>query len=400
MRVEANQHPQTSPSRVEPELRDLEHAGTSATAPRANSGKPATQRVSLGYTLLTYIFRLLILGIGIAAITGTVLAILQPDKQANQLPKPGSEPATDSPSPTVEQTRLAASAVDLKLQPDQEMVTLEQQISALAAAESGLTPGMFFLNLDTGAYLDLSGNASFPAASTIKIPVLVAFFQDVDAGKIHLDEPLVMRPDLIASEAGVMQYQKPGTKFSALETVSNMITISDNTATNMLIDRLGGAALLNQRFKSWGLTNTAIHNPLPDLKGTNTVSPRDLATLMMLVSQGKLVTLRSRDRLLDIMRHSTINTLLPPGLGEGATIAHKTGDIGFVIGDAGLIDMPNGQRYVAAVMVKRPYNDLRARILIQQISRLTYQAFSQPLLKTSSEMPVSQASNPDDLASP
>ncbi|NJM77207.1 MAG: serine hydrolase, partial [Acaryochloridaceae cyanobacterium RU_4_10] len=77
------------------------------------------------------------------------------------------------------------------------------------------------------------------------------------------------------------------------------------------------------------------------------------------------------------------DTLLPQGLGKGATIAHKTGDIGSVVGDAGLIEIPNGQRYVATVMVKRPHNDPRAQELIRQISRVTYQALSQPIPKAS-----------------
>ncbi|HEY9844985.1 MAG TPA: serine hydrolase, partial [Candidatus Caenarcaniphilales bacterium] len=106
----------------------------------------------------------------------------------------------------------------------------------------------------------------------------------------------------------------------------------------------------------------------------------DLTKLMTLVGHGDLLSLRSRDRLLAIMRQTVTNTLLPQGLGAGATIAHKTGDIGSAVGDTGLIDMPNGQRYVATVIVKRPHNDPRAQELIRQISRLLYYHQSQPLL--------------------
>ena len=79
-----------------------------------------------------------------------------------------------------------------------------------------------------------------------------------------------------------MQFQDPGKQFTALETATKMITISDNTATNMLIERLGGAEALNQRFREWGLTQTAIRNVLPDLEGTNTTSAKDLAYLLTL----------------------------------------------------------------------------------------------------------------------
>jgi beta-lactamase class A len=199
----------------------------------------------------------------------------------------------------------------------------------------------------------------------------------VDAGKIRLDEVLTLQPGMIGGGSGELQYKPPGTKFTALEVVTKMVTISDNTATNMLIARLGGAELLNQRFQSWNLTTTKIRNALPDLTGTNTTSPKDLANLMALVNRGDLVTLRSRDRLLDIMRRTVTDSLLPRGLGEGAIIAHKTGDIGSMVGDVGLVDMPSGKRYIAAVMVKRPYNDSRAQDLIRQVSRLAYGQFSQ-----------------------
>jgi beta-lactamase class A len=299
------------------------------------------------------------------------LTILQPNRTQTTTRLQTTAPATGA--------ELVRAAVTR----GKRLTNLEQRIRQLAAAQPGLTASLFFMSMDSEAYVDVGGSQAFPAASTIKTPILIAFFQDVDAGKIKLNEQLVMRPDLIVGEAGSMQYQKPGTKFSALETARLMISISDNTATNMLIDRLGGARALNLRFKSWGLEHTVIHNWLPDLSGTNTTSARDQATMMYLLGRGELVSVRSRDQLLDIMRSTVTNTLLPAGLGPGADIAHKTGDIGTVIGDAGLIDAPNGQRYVAAIMVKRPFNDVRARELVQQISRLMYQNLSQPNSRTS-----------------
>jgi beta-lactamase class A len=81
--------------------------------------------------------------------------------------------------------------------------------------------------------------------------------------------------------------------------------------------------------------------------------------------------------MLDIMRRTERNTLIPSGLGEGARAYHKTGDIGTMLGDAGLIDIPTGKRYIAAVMVKRPHNDPAAEKLIRSISQAAYENFSQ-----------------------
>ena len=337
--------------------------------------------------------RLGFFGVGISAIVGTALAALHPRPPvgtlAESIPESQAQSTAAVTSAQKPDSSLAQSfATTAILVPGKRMTDLEQQIKALASAQEGLTAGLFFYSPDTGAYVDIGGEQVVSAASTIKLPVLIAFFQDVDAGKIKLDESLVMREDLIASEAGVMQYQPPGTTFSALETADKMITISDNTATNMLIDRLGGIDALNQRFKRWGLAQTVLRNPLPDLEGTNTITPKDLSGLLLKVNQGELLSAPSRDRALEILRNTVTNTLLPQGLEPDATIEHKTGDIGSVVGDTGIINMPNGQRYVATIMVQRPHNDPRAQELIRQISKLTYGAFKDGSNGTTSSNPA------------
>src|ERR687885_1158732 len=253
-----------------------------------------------------------------------------------------------------------------------EMSALESQVKALMGRYSFLQTGMFFLDLDTGNYLDIRGDRAFPAASTIKLPILVAYYQALEEGKASLDETLVMRRDLITGGSGDMQDERAGPKFSTRQTLAKMITISDNTATNMIVDRLGGIAKVNQRFRSWGLKDTLMRNWLADLSGTNTTSSKDMVQLLALLENGKPVAPSSREQILDLLRRTTIKTLLPAGLGPGADIADKTGDIGFLIGDAGMITMPNGKRYLAGIFVRRPYKDSRGRDFIRQVSRLVY----------------------------
>ncbi|MEH2286517.1 serine hydrolase [Nostoc sp.] len=262
----------------------------------------------------------------------------------------------------------------------EEILQLKSQINALMARYSFLKPGMFFVDLETGNYLDISGDRVFPAASTIKFPILIALFEKIDAGKVKLNDTLVMRRDLVASGSGDLQYQRVGTKLTVLQTINKMISISDNTATNMIIDRLGGKAILNQRFRNWGLKNTVIRHLLGDFKGTNTTSPADLVKLSALIQYHKLISDGSRSQALDILSHCHNKKLLAAGLGSGALIAHKTGDIGFVIGDAGIVEMPNGKRYLAGIFVRRPYNDIRGRDFVRQVSRLVYTYLDQPKL--------------------
>jgi len=196
----------------------------------------------------------------------------------------------------------------------------------------------------------------------------------------------------MATGSGTLQTQPLGTQISALQAATMMITISDNTATNLLIERLGGVEVLNRQFRQLGLKNTSLSALLPDLEGTNTTTAADLVTVLGQVEMGKDLSRRSRDRFFNILWRTQNRTLLPQGLGEEARIAHKTGDIQSMLGDAGIIDLVNGQRYVLAVLVNRQTpNDPAAQEQIQQISQAIYQFWSEPALNgmdpTASPMP-------------
>jgi beta-lactamase class A len=368
----------------------------------ARTGRPTTKSVKKARpprkspvpkaiaTPLLFLLRFSILGVGLGAIAGTLLTVVDPAK----IPLPQFKIPT-APAPRPETARR--STLEFK----QELPALTKKLQDLAAKYPKLHAGALFIDLDNGSYSNFQGDTVFAAASTIKIPILVAFFEDVDAGKIRLDETLVATKDVIASGSGDMQYLGVNKPYSALETATKMNVISDNTATNMLIERMGGKEALNARFKAWGLTSTVINNALPDLEGTNTTSPRDLVTILAKVNQGEIISVRSRDRLLDIMQETRTRTLLPRGLEKNADIAHKTGDIGKMLGDAGIVDMPNGKRYIGAAMVKRPHNDSNARTLIQQMSRTAYQHFKWYEVKPEPPKPrPAAAASPSPTVSP
>jgi beta-lactamase class A len=327
--------------------------------PKANPPHPL-------FALLLYLVRLSILSIGLGAIAGTILTVVEPTQSASVNSRPQK----------IHPVKLFSFFSPQKaFSLNQELAPLEAKLETLAKKYPQLQPGAFFVDLDNNDYVEVRGETVYSAASTIKIPILIAFFQDVDAEKIHLDESLTLTKELIGGGSGNLQYQKPGSKISALETVTKMSVISDNTATNMIVERLGGKESLNKRFREWGLNSTVINNALPDLEGTNTTSPKDLVKLLAMLDRSELVSLKSRDRIFSIMRQTTNQTLLSQGIEKNATIAHKTGDIGLMLGDAGIIDMPNGKRYIGSVLVKRPHNDYSARTLVQEISRTTYQHF-------------------------
>ena len=351
-----------------------------ASRPRSSQPSPR-QRRGRAHPAIVYVVRLLILVVGIGAIVGTTLSILNPSMRYAANAEAPAIAGDETEANPLETSDLLPSLVPIEL--NQSIMPLERQVRSLATPYTDLNPGVFVFNLDSGDYVDVNGRQAFSAASTIKVPVLVAFFQDVDAGKIQLDEVMAITEADLVGESGTMQFDGVGSEYTALETAALMIVVSDNTATNMLIRRMGGAEVLNQRFRSWGLETTVINDLLPDLAGTNLTTPKELVDLMTRISQGELLSLRSRDRLFDIMRRTQTSTLIPAGVNDpDATIAHKTGDIGSMVGDVGIVDMANGQRYGVAVMVSRPHNDDRAQQLIREINSTVYQYLLDPPERT------------------
>ena len=318
---------------------------------------------------LVYATRLLILGVGIAVICGTMLSVVNGVSRASTV---AAEEETTAGQKNPADSASAAAAPEV-LQLRQELGALETQVQVLATENPTLTAGIFLVDLDTGSYLNFNGDTAFASASTIKVPILVAFFQAVEDGKVQLDQMLTLKPEHIVGGSGEMQDDAPGKKYSALEVAKKMIVVSDNTATNMMIELLGGAEVLNQQFANWGLRATVIRNNLPDLEGSNTTSPQDLINIIAQIDRGNLVSVKSRDRILQIMRQTKNDSLLPKGLGEGSVIAHKTGNINTMLADAGMVDLPNGKRYLVAVMVKHPpETEKPAQTLIRDISRMSY----------------------------
>ncbi len=359
-----------------------------------------TKKPKRRFSPMIYGARLLILGVGIGVISGTVLSVL------SSLGRLGSSAATSNANLGLESqleatpTPVGVETLPLSVQLNQELKSLQQQILALIPENSDLKPGVLLVDLDTGGYVDINSESALAAASTIKVPILVAFFQAVDEGKISLNEVLTMEDQHIAGGSGDMQYQPAGTEYTALETATKMIVISDNTATNMLIDRLGGAEFLNQKFLDWGLHNTVIRDVLPDLRGTNKTTPKDLVNLLTQLNQGGLVSMKSRDRIFRIMEKTENDSLLASGLGRGAIIAHKTGNLKSVSGDVGLIDLPNGKRYLLAVLVERNDDDSAAESLIRNISKTVYESFTRsPETETESteDSEVEESENSEDM---
>ncbi len=341
------------------------------------AGRPPRPRSKPWVQPLLLLLRLAVTGVGVGVLVGSGLKVLAPRfAQGGGLGVPAIDPAP---------RRLPGGGPGLgRFEPRRELAGLSRRWATLAAAQKGLTASGYLLVLDDGRYAELKPDLALPAASSIKTPILLVGLQDLDAGRLRWNESLPMTKEVVGGGAGWMGNRPVGTRFPFHEAATEMIRVSDNTATNLLIKRLGGKTVLNRRFQALGLGATVVNNWLPDLEGTNTTSARDLARAIAVVDTGETISPRARDLFREILRTSRTNTLIPLGLlkglgkdssdpdGEllplGVTVYNKTGDIGIAYSDAALIELPNGQRAVAAFMVKGPFNDPRSADLIRAMA--------------------------------
>ena len=257
----------------------------------------------------------------------------------------------------------------------QQLTWLKDRLSSIRKTYPSLSTGLLFVDLETGDYVDFNSEKVYPTASVIKLPILIAFLQDVDAGKINLNETWTMTNDVIVGGSGEFQDLPVNTKFTAQNVIDKMITISDNTATNMVIKRMGGINYVNQRFAQLGLTKTRLRDWLPDLDGTNTTTLKELVQILAMLDRQSMLSRNSQANALDILRRVHNRKLLAAGLGQGATIAHKTGYIGTMLGDAGIIEMPSGKRYIGAVIVESDRED-SAWDFVPEVSQTVYTYFN------------------------
>ncbi len=339
---------------------------------------------------LKTITNIIFTSIGLSVILGSLLRIVGPIYQKNQSNRTltsanKSKRFQNRESIQMNKYLLNFSFNENKI--DRNFIRIEKLITNWEAhikESNGLEASCFFLSLDNKTYAEIKSKDKLSAASSIKVPILIVLLKMLDSGEISWDEKLILSKEVIGSGSGWMAYQKIGEEFPIFEVATEMIRVSDNTATNLLIKRLGGIDELNKSFNKLGLRNTRIKSYLPDLDGTNLTSTMDLTLIMALVDNGYLLSNRSRDIFREIMSKSKTNTLIPAGIlsglgketddidyhlsTKGYVIYNKTGDIGISYSDTALIQTPYNSRAFATFIVQGPFNDPRSAELIRKLS--------------------------------
>jgi len=257
-----------------------------------------------------------------------------------------------------------------------KMPRLENRLKYIVNQYPMLDAGIFVYDIQTGRYAEINADKEFPAASIIKIPVLLELFKRVEMGLIDLKEEVPIQENDITDGSGLLQYRPAGTKFSVMDYARLMIQQSDNTATNVLLAKIGGVNDLNRNLRNWGFGSTYLANFLPDLDGTNITTPKDISTMLYNLDSTNFLDITSRAYIYQIMSHVKNRFLIQASLPDNVQFIHKTGDIRNMLGDAGIVILPDGRKYIISALVKRPSNSYVAKQLIMDASKVTYASFA------------------------
>ena len=200
---------------------------------------------------------------------------------------------------------------------------------------------LYYKNLVTGQTLNLNGELPIIAASVIKIPLMVEFFFQAQENRISFQETFQIRAEDKKPSCGALTYLHDGLEVTALDLCTLMIILSDNTATNLLIRRLGPEHL-NRRMESLGLRGTSLVRLLFDAEAQgrgleNRVCAADIASLLERLYRGELVCPEFSAQMLSILKNQRLNGKIPF---YGVPIAHKTGEDDGITHDAALVYAP------------------------------------------------------------
>ncbi len=232
--------------------------------------------------------------------------------------------------------------------------------------------GVMAKNLSTGEIVSYNATDCFPTASTIKLPVMTAYFDMVRKKEIDPGARITLRAGDRKPGSGVLQFLDDGAVITLHDAVTLMITMSDNTATNLVLDRLAGThqarlANVNDFIASRGLKNTRILNRLFTLEtkqetpeamryGIGVTTPEDMALLMEKLFRGTLCDSASCASMIGILENQFYADMVPRLLPQWActsfAVAHKTGSITETKADVALV-LTDRVKFAIAIYVDK-----------------------------------------------
>ena len=282
---------------------------------------------------------------------------------------------------------------------------IERRIARRLRSFRGLM-GVAAIHLDTGETVALDADRRFPTASAIKTAVMVEVFHQMVEGRLRKDQLLTLTEAGKVGGSGVLRDLRAPNQYSVGDLLHLMIALSDNTATNLLVD-LVGTQSVNARMAAYGLPLTRLYrgtfrggraDAFPEEEkefGLGSSTPREMARLMEKIARGQAVSRQASAEMMELLGRQQFREMVPRRLpeAEGLSVGNKTGSDeeklpdrngfqGAIRNDAAIVTTPRG-RYVIAIFTRRVRDkrwtvDNEALVAGADVSRMVFEHFNKP----------------------
>jgi len=265
--------------------------------------------------------------------------------------------------------------------------TIEEEVKNKLEKQPG-TYAIAFKDLSTGETLLINEKESFHAASTMKTPVMIEVYEQAAEGKFSLTDSILIKNDFksivdgtsfsldSAEDSEKVLYTLTSSKRTLDELVYDMIIVSSNLATNIIIE-LVDAKKVTQSMRDLGAKDIQVMRGVEDDKAfaqglNNTVTAYDLMLIFEKMANGETVSKQASDAMIDILLDQKFNTIIPAKLPADVKVAHKTGSITGVHHDSGIVFLPDGRKYVLVILSKNLEDEEAATDGMASVSEIIY----------------------------
>lgn len=246
-------------------------------------------------------------------------------------------------------------------------------------------------HLGNGQRFAWEADRPMPTASLIKFPVMIAAYEAIANGKVELTTPIsVTKEDMVPGSGVLTDHFSPGTQISLRDAIHLMIAFSDNTATNLVVDRIG-LATTAERMEAMGCPNTKLHSKV--FRGDTSIFPErsrefglgsttaaEMIALLKLLHNKEVLSKDTSEAMLQHLRACDDDTKLGSLLPKGTPVANKTGAVSNVRTDAALIDSPSGTIAICVLtrnnVDQRYDDDNAAHVLCGKIGKVVFEHFN------------------------
>lgn len=267
------------------------------------------------------------------------------------------------------------------------MHQLKQRITDTLAAQKGFF-AVAFKDLSTGRELLINEHENFHAASTMKTPVMIEVYKQAAKKKFSLKDSLTVNNEFksivdgspfsldSADDSEFELYKQVGQKKTVYDLMYQMIIVSSNFATNMMIE-LVGAKNVTASMRGLGAKDIQVLRGVEDQKAydkglINTVTAYDLMLIFEQIAKGKVVNQKACSEMINILLDQKFNDIIPAKLPATVKVAHKTGWITGLHHDSGIVFLPDGRKYILVLLSKKLEDEKAAVNAMASVSEMIY----------------------------